>query len=70
MPTDRVLDGPVTWQLVASAILPTLLVAWLGARLARRLVQHEVTQGTSLDALERAKRARTLGTSSRTWRRW
>jgi moderate conductance mechanosensitive channel len=38
MPTDSVLDGPVTWQLVASAILPTLLVAWLGAPLARRLV--------------------------------
>jgi moderate conductance mechanosensitive channel len=36
MLTERVLDGPLLWQLVA-AIVPTIVVAWLGARLARHL---------------------------------
>ena len=33
----RLFDGPVEWQLIAAAVIPTLLLAWLGARLARRL---------------------------------
>jgi len=28
--------GPVQWQLVVAAVIPTLIVAWLGARLAKR----------------------------------
>jgi small conductance mechanosensitive channel len=32
----RLFDGPVEWQLVAAAIVPTLLLAWIGAHLARR----------------------------------
>jgi moderate conductance mechanosensitive channel len=28
--------GPVEWQLVVAAVIPTLIVAWLGARLAKR----------------------------------
>ena len=33
----RLFDGPVEWQLIAAAVIPTLLLAWLGARLAKRL---------------------------------
>lgn len=32
----RLFDGPVEWQLVAAALIPTLVLAWLGARLAKR----------------------------------
>ena len=32
----RLFVGPVEWQLVAAAVIPTLLIAWIGARLARR----------------------------------
>jgi moderate conductance mechanosensitive channel len=32
----RFFVGPVEWQLVAAAVIPTLLIAWIGARLARR----------------------------------
>jgi small-conductance mechanosensitive channel len=32
----RVFDGPVEWQHLAAAIVPTLILAWLLARLARR----------------------------------
>lgn len=28
--------GPVQWQLVATALIPVLVIAWLGARLAKR----------------------------------
>ena len=28
--------GPVEWQLVVAAVIPTLIIAWLGARLAKR----------------------------------
>jgi small conductance mechanosensitive channel len=34
----RVFDGPVPWQALALAVLPALVVAWLAARLTRRLV--------------------------------
>ena len=33
----RLFDGPVEWQLVAAAVIPTLILAWIGARLARRV---------------------------------
>jgi moderate conductance mechanosensitive channel len=33
----RLFDAPADWRLVVAAILPTLVIAWLGARLARRL---------------------------------
>jgi small conductance mechanosensitive channel len=33
----QLFDGPVEWQLVAAAVIPTLLLAWIGARLAKRL---------------------------------
>jgi small-conductance mechanosensitive channel len=33
----RLFDGPVEWQLIVAAVLPTLVLAWLGARVARRL---------------------------------
>ena len=33
----RLFDGPVEWQLIVAAVVPTLVLAWLGARLARRL---------------------------------
>lgn len=33
---NRLFEGPVEWSLVAAAILPTLLLAYLGARLAKR----------------------------------
>ena len=29
-------NGPVEWQLVAAAVIPTLVLAWVGARLVRR----------------------------------
>ncbi len=32
----RLFDGPVAWQLVVAALALTLLLAWFGARLARR----------------------------------
>ena len=32
----RFFAGPVEWQLLAAAIIPTLVIAWIGARLARR----------------------------------
>jgi small conductance mechanosensitive channel len=32
----RLFDGPVEWQLVVAALVPTLVLAWLGARLAKR----------------------------------
>lgn len=32
----RLFDGPVEWQLVAAALVPTLVLAWIGARLAKR----------------------------------
>jgi small conductance mechanosensitive channel len=34
----RIFEGPVHWQALALAVLPALLVAWLVARLTRRLV--------------------------------
>jgi small conductance mechanosensitive channel len=34
----RMFDGPVQWQTLALAVLPALLVAWLVARVTRRLV--------------------------------
>ena len=34
---ERVFEGPVDWRLVIGAAIPTLIVAWLGARLVRRL---------------------------------
>jgi small conductance mechanosensitive channel len=33
-------DAPVNWQACALALLPALLVAWLGARLVRRLARR------------------------------
>lgn len=35
--TQRIFEGPAEWQLVAGAILVTLVLAWAGARLVRRL---------------------------------
>ena len=32
----RLFNGPVEWQLVAAAVIPTLVLAWVGARLVRR----------------------------------
>jgi small conductance mechanosensitive channel len=32
----RLFNGPVEWQLVAAAVMPTLVLAWVGARLVRR----------------------------------
>ena len=32
----RLFNGPVEWQLVAAALIPTLVLAWVGARLVRR----------------------------------
>ena len=37
MTGSRLFDGPVDWQLIAAAVLPTILLAWLGARLVKRL---------------------------------
>jgi small-conductance mechanosensitive channel len=34
---NRLFDGPVHWQLVAAALIPTLLVAWLVAQATKRL---------------------------------
>jgi small conductance mechanosensitive channel len=34
----RVFDGPVQWQALALAVLPAVAVAWLAARLTRKLV--------------------------------
>jgi small-conductance mechanosensitive channel len=34
---SRLFDGPVEWRLIVAAILPTTILAWLGARIARRL---------------------------------
>jgi len=33
----RLFTGPAEWQLVIAAVIPTLILAWLGARLAKRL---------------------------------
>ena len=33
----RLFDGPVEWQVIVAAALPTLLLAWIGARFARRI---------------------------------
>jgi small conductance mechanosensitive channel len=33
----RIFDGPVQWQALALAVVPALLVAWLAARLTRKL---------------------------------
>jgi small conductance mechanosensitive channel len=33
----RLFDGAIDWQRIATAVLPTLILAWLGARAARRL---------------------------------
>jgi small conductance mechanosensitive channel len=33
----RLFDGPVEWQLIVAAVVPTAVLAWLGARIARRL---------------------------------
>lgn len=30
-------DGPVEWKVIVAAVVPTLLLAWLGARTAKRL---------------------------------
>ncbi|CAN5682617.1 hypothetical protein BH24ACI4_BH24ACI4_13820 [soil metagenome] len=35
--TNLIFDGYVAWHLVVAAVIPTILLAWLGARLARRL---------------------------------
>jgi moderate conductance mechanosensitive channel len=32
----RLFTGPAEWQLVIAAVIPTLILAWLGARLAKR----------------------------------
>jgi moderate conductance mechanosensitive channel len=32
----RLFNGPVEWQLIVAAVLATLLLAWIGARFARR----------------------------------
>ena len=34
---SRLFDGPAEWELILAAVVPTLILAWLGARLARRL---------------------------------
>lgn len=34
---ERLFGSSVDWRLLAAAIVPTLVIAWLGARLARRL---------------------------------
>ena len=52
----RVFDAPPQWQLVLAALLPALLIAWLGARLVRRvatralhaLVRDTVAQSSPL----------------------
>jgi small conductance mechanosensitive channel len=35
----RLFDGPVDWQLIVAAVAPTLLLSWIGARVARRLAE-------------------------------
>ena len=34
---NRLFEGPVEWKLIVAAVVPTLVLAWLGARLVRRL---------------------------------
>ena len=36
---QRLFEGTVSWQVILIALLPTLLIAWLSARLARRAVK-------------------------------
>jgi small conductance mechanosensitive channel len=33
----RLFDGPVQWQQIVAAVAPTVVLAWLGARIAKRL---------------------------------
>jgi small conductance mechanosensitive channel len=35
----RLFDGPVNWQQIVGAVVPTTILAWLGARLAKRLAR-------------------------------
>jgi moderate conductance mechanosensitive channel len=36
---ERLFDGPVNWQQIVAAVVPTTVLAWLGARLAKRLAR-------------------------------
>ena len=49
----RLFDGPVEWQLVAAAVIPTLILAWIGARIAKRVAARAirgVLQGTLIES--------------------
>jgi moderate conductance mechanosensitive channel len=37
MLTESVFDGPVAWQLILAAVVPVVILAWLGAKLTTRL---------------------------------
>ena len=38
----RVFGGPVEWELVAFAIMATLVLAWVGGRIARRMAETAI----------------------------
>jgi small conductance mechanosensitive channel len=35
-------DGPVEWKVIVAAVVPTLVLSWLGARMAKRLVRAAI----------------------------